>query len=379
MYSMRSALTLLFLIVAYNFLLWYITYRGISPVQLFPQDPYHTILVLSFSSTLYVSWLFGERQGAVQWLGFLFFLQIIAMSLYFGDLAVIVKDLAPVTFTLALVALFESPTERRIKNTERERERLLEEIERVHLQREVVERKLRELTRRIVELEREKEEEDIKEERLKQMEEELEALKSQLNDYREKERRLLETNRRLFQLLENIRAEEGESPSRKELTSLRRERKKLIKEVLHFQELLELMSEENEALKDENRRLKEKLEKLRKKVSLLEMQSRGDMELRRRKIIREILESLTGLRFEDKAVEEFIKLPPDKKRNLIKELLRNPQEKIRPLATDANLYKLRFSGGRAYLRREGNGLKLVGILDSEEDKDKNLYIRKLGS
>ena len=167
MYLMRSALTLLFLIVAYNFLLWYITYKGISPVPLFPQDPYHTTLVLSFSSTLYVSWLFGERQGAVQWIGFLFFLQIIAMSLYFGDLAVIVKDLAPVTFTLALVALFESPTERRIKNTERERERLLEEIEKVHLQREVVERKLRELTRKIARLEKEKEEGDVKEERLR--------------------------------------------------------------------------------------------------------------------------------------------------------------------------------------------------------------------
>jgi len=140
---MREALILLFLIVSYNFLLWYITWMGFSPIPVFPQDPYNTVLVLSYNSALYVSWLFGERHRMVQWIGYLFVVQIIALSIYFEDLKIIVKDLSPVILTFALVVLFESPTEKKIKGIEKEREELLREIDRVRRERERVEVHLR--------------------------------------------------------------------------------------------------------------------------------------------------------------------------------------------------------------------------------------------
>jgi len=80
---MREPLILLFLIISYNFILWLITDMGLSPIPLFPQDVHHIILVLSFNSVLYISWLFGERHRTVQWIGYLFFFQIVGLSFYF--------------------------------------------------------------------------------------------------------------------------------------------------------------------------------------------------------------------------------------------------------------------------------------------------------
>lgn len=374
---MRNALILLFLVTSYNFILWAITTYGFSPVPLFPEDPYHTILVLAYNSVLYVSWLFGERERTVQWIGYLFFFQIIALSIYLGDLGVIVRDLPPVILTFALVALFESPTERKIREAEKEREELLKELDRIRRERERVEVHLRMLQKEIGEIEKEKQKEDLSAEALKELEDRLTKLQNELKEYREKETRLLEANRKLFQLLEVFRSESESGTGKEEVASLRKERKRLIKELLQLQELLDMYADENERLKEENERLRRKVDKLTVELGKLEVEKEETCD--EKSIIRDLLKEIFQLKFSEKAVDELLKLTPEKRRIFLKELLRfslrNGQENVQPLTTLPNIYKLRFSGGRIYLRRYNGSWEVVGMLGSEEDKEKERYIR----
>ncbi|EDP75708.1 hypothetical protein [Hydrogenivirga sp. 128-5-R1-1] len=377
---MRGALTLLFLIASYNFLLWYITTFELSPIPLFPEDAYNVVLVLAYNSVLYISWLFGERHRAVQWIGYLFFFQIVALSVYFENLEIVVRDLPPVIFTFALVVLFESPTERRIRDIQRERDELLMEIDKVIKEREKVEVHLRLLQQEIDKIEEERKE-SVSEEKERELESRLEELQRELKEYRDKETKLLEANRKLFQLLEVIREEGEHAHGKGELASLRKERKRLIKELLQLQELVDLYSDENDRLKEELRTLRDRLEKLNVKVGTLEIELEGKGSKDNLSTVKELLNSIPNLSFEERAVEEFMKLPPDKRRVFFKELLRlsgrKGQENVEPLATVPGIYKLRFSGGRIYLRRQGDLWLVVGLLGSEDDKDKERYIRNV--
>lgn len=370
---MRDAFILLFLIVSYNFLLWYITWTGLSPVPLFPKDPYHTVLVLSYNSALYISWLFGERHKAVQWIGYLFVIQIIALSVYSEDIRVILKDLSPVILTFALVVLFESPTEKRIKSVEKEREALLREIDRVRKEREKVEVHLRMLKSEIEELEKEKEKGS------KELEERLAQLQRELEEYKEKESRLLETNRKLFQLLEMMREDTEPVGGKEELASLRRERKRLVKEIIGLQELLDVYVDENEKLKEDNARLRRKVEELNIKLGKMEIERKTSDS--QKEIYRDILEDLFQLKFSERVVEELLRLPSQKRKVFLKELLRfsqrEGQENVEPLSTVPGIYKLRFSGGRIYLRKKDGSWEVVGVLGSEDDKEKDRYIRNV--
>ena len=376
---MRSVLTLLFLVVSYNFILWAITTYRLSPIPLFPEDPYHTILVLAYNSVLYVSWLFGERERTVQWIGYLFFFQIVALSIYFENLEIIVRDLPPVIFTFALVVLFESPTERRIREVEKEREELLQELDRIRRERERVEVHLRMLQEEIRKIEEEKKKENLSADALRELESRMEKLQKELKDYREKEVRLLEANRKLFQLLEVFRSEGESGTGREEIASLRKERKKLIRELLQLQELVDMYADENEKLREENERLRRRLEDLTIEIGKLEIKRRETYD--EKTTVRKLLKDIFNLEFSERSVEEFLKLPSGKRRIFLKELfrfsLREGQENVQPLTTLPNIYKLRFSGGRIYLRRLNGGWEVVGMLGSEEDKEKERYIKNV--
>ncbi len=380
---MRNALTLLFLIVSYNFLLWYITKFHLSPIPLFPDDVYNTVMVLSFNSVLYISWLFGERNRVVLWIGYLFFFHIVALAVILGRLDIVVRDLAPVALTFAMIALFESPMEREIKEIVKEREKLLREIDRVVRERQKVEVSLRLLMKEIDELEQEKKSSELSREQLKELEEKLSRLQEELKEYREKERKLLESNRKLFQLLGHIKEGDERSAGKGELASLRKERKRLIKEVVQLQELSSVYSEENEKLKEENERLKGQLESLRSKLDLLEIEKENVEKLSDRglELLREMLFDMFNLEFSPRAIRELVSLPPQKRKIFLKELYRLSgrvgQEGLQPLATLRSIYKLRLSGGRIYLRRKEGLWEVVGILDSEDDKEKERYIREV--
>ncbi len=295
------------------------------------------------------------------------------MSVYSEDIRVILKDLSPVILTFALVVLFESPTEKRIKSVEKEREALLREIDRVRKEREKVEVHLRMLKSEIEELEKEKEKGS------KELEERLAQLQRELEEYKEKESRLLETNRKLFQLLEMMREDTEPVGGKEELASLRRERKRLVKEIIGLQELLDVYVDENEKLKEDNARLRRKVEELNIKLGKMEIERKTSDS--QKEIYRDILEDLFQLKFSERVVEELLRLPSQKRKVFLKELLRfsqrEGQENVEPLSTVPGIYKLRFSGGRIYLRKKDGSWEVVGVLGSEDDKEKDRYIRNV--
>lgn len=376
---MRETLILFFLIISYNFLLWYITFLDLSPVPLFPEDPYHVILVLSYNSVLFTSWLFGERQKSVLWIGYLFFFQIVGLSAYLGDLSVVVRDLPPVILTFALVVLFESPTEKELREIWKEREELLTEIGRVTKERERVEAHLRILEAEIEKLQKERAKKDADESTSKELEEKINKLQKELRDYKEKENRLLEANRKLFHLLETMQGEGSTANVKGELSSLRRERKRLIKELISLQELVDIYADENEKLKEESSLLRKEVEKLKLDMDKMRIELESSAGKDIKPLYKEVLESILRFKLSDRAVEELIKLPPDKRKFFLRELfrlsVREGKENLQPLATLPNVYKFRFSGGRIYLRRSKGMWEVVGILDSEDDKEKERYIR----
>lgn len=76
---MKESLKLLFLIVAYNFILEYISEK--LPIKLFPDDLQSFVMLMSFDSALYLAWFFGYRYSTLAWLSCLFFFQILGLSL----------------------------------------------------------------------------------------------------------------------------------------------------------------------------------------------------------------------------------------------------------------------------------------------------------
>ncbi len=380
---MKNTLILLFLILSYNFLLWYITTSGLSPIPLFPQDIYNTMMVITYNSVLFIAWFFGERNRVFLWIGYLFFLQIVALSVVLGELRIVVQNLSPVILTFALIALFESPTEREIREIVNEREKLLREIDRILGKRKKIEASLVLLIREIQSLEKEREKAELSKQEKSELERKLVELQEEVRKLKDKEQRLLESNRKLFELLEHIKEGEGGGKRKGELSSLRRERKKLIKEIIQNQELLSLYSQENEILKKEIDTLKQELQKVRRELEVSKLSREKDRSVNDRalNLLKDFLITAFGIEISDRVIRELMDMAPDRRRSFLKEISRLrerlEQGKLSPLATLPRVYKVRFSGGRLYVRRKGELWEVVGALDSEDDKDKDRYINEV--
>ncbi|WP_461828645.1 hypothetical protein [Aquifex sp.] len=395
---MREALILLFLLVAYNYILYYITWKELSIVPLFPKDPVNIIIVLSFNITLYLAGLFGERRRIVVALGYLFFFQISLLSFIYRDPYIFVSDLFPVILTFMFVVLFESPFEREKKKLEEEREKLLKELEELSRERKEVEEKIEEyrkqigllkieLKQREEELQRAKEQAVPKEEierrekAVRELEEELKKLEEELKKQREKEAQLLQANRQLFQMLEILGMEEEKKKGSKEVKELRKERKKLVKEVLELQQILDLYDKENRSLRKELEEAKQKIKELQREAGELQLklEEAKRNSAKKKEVYEEIFKALLPhVEFTKDALEEFIKLPPEKKRYALRELI-NLSEKTRlePLTTLPEVFKLKFPGGRIYLKKVKDRWRVVGVLGTEQDKEKERFIRTL--
>ncbi|RMH07545.1 MAG: hypothetical protein D6699_01420, partial [Aquificota bacterium] len=122
----RESLKLLFLIVAYNFFLKYMSDYLYLP--LFPKNMEDLFTSLAFTSALYLAWLSGERTRTVIWLSYLFFAQILSLALIRQSPEVITSFTPSFLITLGFLWLFESPTERRIRELQREKERLEQKL-----------------------------------------------------------------------------------------------------------------------------------------------------------------------------------------------------------------------------------------------------------
>jgi len=395
---MRDALILLFLIVSYNYLLYYITVKDLVIVPLFPRNTEEIILVLAFNSALYIGWFFGERRKLVTILGYLFFFQTLLLSLVKRDPYTFVSTAFPVTFTLMLVALFKSPFEREIERIRKEREELLKEIERNEKIREKVEEERERLKKEIslIKLRLEQREKELekakkaqeklkevenKEREVKELKTKLQELEKNLKKQKEKEEKLLESNRKLFQLLELLGKEEDKKRGSKEVKELRKERKRLIKEVLELQELLDVYSKENDELKKELEKIKRELEEAKKEIAKLITEKENLLKSVKKKeeVYEEVLKVLfPQTKFTHEAVEEFMKLSPQEKKRFLKELQKLEEgTKLESLTNVHGVYKLKFGGGRIYVRKEGDKWVVLGLLDTEQDKEKGRYIDTL--
>ncbi len=393
----REALKLLFLIVSYNFILHYLS--TLTPVLLFPLQLEGILMVVSFTSALYLSWLFGYREKTVIWLAYVSLFQIIGLSIAREDYEVITQFIPSLLLTLSIIWLFESPVERKTKKLEEERRRLEEElskndaelrglVEQINLLRELTERVSRE--KEIIENEFKKlREEELTEKEKLEREREILAQKLQenqrkLTEYTERLERLTKINRELFQMLEAMQETEPKA-DKEEVSKLRRDRKRLSKELISMQEFLEELSKENTRISQKYEDLLQKfeIEKREREKLQLQVESLLKQVESKKQIYEDLLSTLfENVEFEERAVREFLELNKEAKGEFLKELMllnmKDIDERFENLKGYKNIFKLKPMGGRIYFTfGEGKRWKVLGMLWGEDDKSKDRYIKEL--
>ncbi len=393
----REALKLLFLIVSYNFILHYLS--TLTPVLLFPLQLEGILMVVSFTSALYLAWLFGYREKTVIWLAYVSLFQIIGLSIAREDYEVITQFIPSLLLTLSIIWLFESPVERKTKKLEEERRRLEEElskndaelrglVEQINLLRELTERVSRE--KEIIENEFKKlREEELTEKEKLEREREILAQKLQenqrkLTEYTERLERLTKINRELFQMLEAMQETEPKA-DKEEVSKLRRDRKRLSKELISMQEFLEELSKENTRISQKYEDLLQKfeIEKREREKLQLQVESLLKQVESKKQIYEDLLSTLfENVEFEERAVREFLELNKEAKGEFLKELMllnmKDIDERFENLKGYKNIFKLKPMGGRIYFTfGEGKRWKVLGMLWGEDDKSKDRYIKEL--
>ncbi len=396
---MKDALKLLFLIVSYNFLLEYVSEKSLLSFRVFPNSLYDFIMLISFDSALYLAWLFGYRERTVLWLGYLFFFQILGLSFSAQNYATVIEYTPSFLLTILLIWLFESPTEKRVKKLledrqmiewqlERNKEELESLMDRVKLSEELIEslRKEKDTVEESL-LKVEETHYSEREKLIKEKEDLIKRIKEaelSLKDYAERIERLTQSNRKLFELLEALQRHEDKN-TKDEIAHLRKERKKLVKEVMEFQSVLEEVYSENTKLKLELSNLREDFESLKRERDILKINLQGlkknvSTKLENYKEFFSI--TLENIQIEERALEEFIHLSFDKRREFMKELLllnmKDKEEHLERMKGLKNVFKLKPKGGRIYFTYgESKRWRVLGLIDSEDDKDKDRYAREV--
>ncbi len=393
----REALKLLFLIVSYNFILHYLS--TLLPVDLFPLHLEGILMVASFTSALYLAWLFGYREKTVIWLAYVSLFQIIGLSIVRGDYEVITQFLPSLLLTVSLIWLFESPVEKRTKRLEEERRRLEEELirnnaelrgllEQINLLKELTERLSKEKELIESRFKRLREEELIEREKLEREKEmlvkKLQENQKKLTEYTERLERLTKINRELFQMLEVMQDTQPRG-SKEEVSRLRQERKRLSKELISLQELLEELSKENMEISQKYEELLQRFEEEKKEREKLQLQVENLLKQveSKKQIYEDLLSTLfENIEFEESAVREFMELNKEAKREFLKELMllnmKDMTERFEVMKGYRNIFKLKPIGGRIYFTfGKAKRWKVLGILWGEDDKSKHRYINEV--
>ncbi len=393
----REALKLLFLIVSYNFILHYLS--TLLPVDLFPLHLEGILMVASFTSALYLAWLFGYREKTVIWLAYVSLFQIIGLSIVRWNYEVITQFLPSLLLTVSLIWLFESPVEKRTKRLEEERRRLEEELirnnaelrgllEQINLLKELTERLSKEKELIESRFKKLREEELIEREKLEREKEmlvkKLQENQKKLTEYTERLERLTKINRELFQMLEVMQDTQPKG-SKEEVSRLRQERKRLSKELISLQGLLEELSKENMKISQKYEELLQRFEEEKKEREKLQLQVENLLkQIESKKQIYEDLLStlLENIEFEESAIREFMELNKEAKREFLKELMllnmKDITERFEVMKGYRNIFKLKPMGGRIYFTfGKAKRWKILGILWGEDDKSKHRYINEV--
>jgi len=383
---MKESLKILFLIVAYNFILEYISEK--LPIKLFPDDLQSFVMLMSFDSALYLAWLFGYRYSTLLWFSYLFFFQILGMSLITQSFYPITHFTPSFLITLIFLSLFESPTEKHIKKLLEEKYRLEKELEdtkdQVRLAQDLLNLLKMEKEQVEIKLSQLEESQTIEKQRLLKEKEELIQRISQaqmhLNEYQSRLERLTEANRKLFELIDLLQRQE-EKNQKGEIAQLRRERKKLVKELLQLESTLEDCRRQNAQLKLELSEFESI--KREREILAIELQDLKKKQKTKGDIYKEVLNFLLeNIEMEDRAISGFIHLPIEKKREFVKELLilnmKERGESLENMKGLKNVFKLKPRGGRIYFTfGENRRWKVLGLIASEDDKDKEKYAKEI--
>jgi hypothetical protein len=383
---MKESLKILFLIVAYNFILEYISEK--LPIKLFPDDLQSFVMLMSFDSALYLAWLFGYRYSTLLWFSYLFFFQILGLSLITQSFYPITHFTPSFLITLIFLSLSESPTEKHTKKILEEKYKLEKELEdtkeQVKLAQDLLNLLKREKEQVEIKLSQLEESQTIEKQRLLKEKEELIQRISQaqmhLNEYQSRLERLTEANRKLFEVIDLLQRQEEEN-QKGEIAQLRRERKKLVKELLQLESTLEDCRRQNAELKLELSEFESI--KREKEILAIELQDLKKKQKTKGEIYKEVLNFLLeNIEMEDRAISEFMHLPIEKKREFVKELLilnmKERGESLENMKGLKNVFKLKPRGGRIYFTfGENRRWKVLGLIASEDDKDKEKYAKEI--
>lgn len=383
---MKESLKILFLIVAYNFILEYISEK--LPIKLFPDDLQSFVMLMSFDSALYLAWLFGYRYSTLLWFSYLFFFQILGMSLITQSFYPITHFTPSFLITLIFLSLSESPTEKHTKKILEEKYKLEKELEdtkdQVRLAQDLLNLLKMEKEQVEIKLSQLEESQTIEKQRLLKEKEELIQRISQaqmhLNEYQSRLERLTEANRKLFELIDLLQRQE-EKNQKGEIAQLRRERKKLVKELLQLESTLEDCRRQNAQLKLELSEFESI--KREREILAIELQDLKKKQKTKGDIYKEVLNFLLeNIEMEDRAISEFMHLPIEKKREFVKELLilnmKERGESLENMKGLKNVFKLKPRGGRIYFTfGENRRWKVLGLIASEDDKDKEKYAKEI--
>jgi myosin heavy subunit len=393
----KEPILLAFLIVSYNFALVQLSHM--LDVRLYPSSLSEKLHLIFFLSALYVAWLFGERLRTVAWIGLLFVFNVLLQATVEQRFSLVLEQMPSFLITLIVIKLFESPVEKRWRQLQEEKHRLEEELSKnqkelmealktKRLHQELIEQLTKEKFELEKRIERLTEEETAEKERLLKEKEDivkrLNSFKEILKGYEERIERLTEANRRLFEMLE-LQQERTTNKGDRELSKLRNEKKRLMKELLTLEELLEETSKENLRLNEERENLRHQVEELQRELSLtqLRLEEYERIKNTKKELYQEMLELVFDrIEWEDQALEGFVQLDHQRKREFLKELMllnmKELGEVFETLKGVKNTFKLKPKGGRIYFTYgKEKTWRILGILDEEDQKHKERFIREL--
>jgi len=356
------------------------------------------LLLYTLSGFLFLSWLLGERNRLLLITAYLVTFQIVGLAFVFKDPFVVPRILIPVLLTYLSLFLYQSPEELMKSIEKQQMESLKKDLNIFKEKLNFYRNQLEEVKRNYEKLLKEKEKlEELynssasvelknllheKEMALKQAEEKVTELNKKIEQ-------LKQNNRELWNLLEESFEDNEPVRSKDELRKLRRERKKLVKKIKEFEILLKDYEMNNELLSLENEELKKKVSELEQEIKhLKENLERKKAELNRfvdlyeRDLGNYINLLLEKVYLTPSALADFASLSEKVRKNFVKYLKKleklNPAEvRFESLETSkGNILKDRFSGGRVYFKIEKGKFVIEGILEGEDSKKKDRFIRE---
>jgi predicted nuclease with TOPRIM domain len=367
--------------------------------NVYPHSKVGYVLLFSFTAVIFTSWFFGRRHLNLLIFSYLVTFQIVGLAFVLHDWTVVPRLLLPTFLTYLSLFLFKSPGEYLSELKEKQIEEIYSRIKKLKSQISQYRQILKEIKDRYNQLLKEKQnlEQNLKnlnkeelEENLKKKEELVKEYEKRIAELNEKISKLKSTNAQLWEMLEEtLDNDQLSGGKQKELKKLRKERKKLIKENLQLkQELddlrayLKMLEQDLELKEEENKLLLNQLEELNKKIDTYQQQVNKYENLLSKDWLSVLNLVWDKINFTPQALADFTELTPKEKIQFIKALKKLDKtdlsnHKAESLTiSDQTVFKGRFSGGRFYYQISNGRFEILGILQGEDEKSKDRFIRE---